>query len=33
MKGLKGEGDHITADPREAACSGESKLIYTESRG
>lgn len=34
MKGLKGEGDHMTADPREAACSsGESKLIYTESRG
>lgn len=34
MKGLKREGNHITADPHEAACSsGESKLIYTESRG
>lgn len=33
MKGVNREGDHISADPREAACSGESTLIYTESRG
>lgn len=34
MKEWKREGDQITADPHEVACSsGESKQIYSESRG